>query len=497
MSKLVENVLEATAAAAKGAVQNTVDWAYGPNTWKRNRQQGGDKSDPVFNAYPLDTLRRAAYHSVFDTLFQSPDPSGYPYVVADKTLKDVVDRLNNLIFPTGTVFKPTNDALEELLEGILKQTRFQLKTEKIVEESAVLGYCGLRSVWDADAQAWLYEIKPKEYLIVETPEGKPEQIDAIGLEWPIIRVEKGQARRYWKKERWTLETYEVWREKPEKTSGQKPEFKPEDLESSEPNTYGELPITLVPHYFDPECQGFGIVGPEEVLSAKALIRLHHKRHFAHLKYMDPNLVRKNHADKTEKVELSIGAVIDIQQVDEKPVDLVLLESSGIPESAGDEFYEHVKSIYKAAGLKPPPQHDDTIKTGTNSSGVALRLLDKDDFETIKTLRDNGYSQVTRHFEKLLRMGARLGLPDYAGINPEDAESYGITVKYPDFFPPTDDEIALKLANFKAANLPANIMAQMIGALFGIEDPAIIKQIADGIDKERDLLEPTPLIPGGR
>ena len=490
------DAMHALASAAKGTVRSTVDWAFGPNKWTQSNRKGSGKSDPIFQRYPLDTLRRAAYHSVFDTLFETKDPSGYPYVVPDKTIKDVVDKLNNLIFPTGTVFKAVNHALENLLDGIVKETKFQLKTEEIVEEAAVLGDCALRSVWDAEKACWLFEIKEKEYLIIESPQGKPEQIDAIGLEWPIIRVEKGQARRYWKKERWTLELYEVWREKVEKTDGQKPEFKPEDRESSEPNTYGELPITLVPHYFDSDGYGHGIVGAEEILSAKALIRLRHKRHFAHLKYMDPNAVRKNHSDKTEPVDLSIGAVIDIQQVDENmPVDLTLLEYSGIPDSAKDEFYDHVKAIYKAGGLKAPPPDDETFKTGTSSSGVALRLLDKDDFETIKTLRDNGYSQVTRHFEKIFRMGKNLGLPDYAGINPENAESYGITVKFPDFFPPTDDEIALKLANIKAANLPSSIAAQMIATIFGIEDPAIIQQIQSNIDAERAMLEPTPHVGG--
>lgn len=481
----------ALATAAKTTVRAAVDWAYGPNTWKRNRRKGDGKEDPIFAQVPLDTLRRAAYHSVFSTLFESPDT--FPYVVPDKTLKDVVDKLNNLIFPTDTVFKPNNEALEDLLADLLEQTKFQLKTEEVVEEAAVMGYCGIRSVWDEEQEKWLYEIKEKEYLIIETPEGKPEQIDAIGLEWPIVRKEKGKEVRYWRKERWTLETYELWQAKEEKLNGEKPEFKPEDLELTTENTYGELPITLIPHYFDSQCHGHGVVGPEEILSAKALIRLRHKRHFAHLKYMDPNVVRKNHAAPGEPIDMGIGTVIDLQQIDEKgPTDLTLLEFAGIPESAKDEFLDHVTALYKAAGLKPPPP-EEVFKPGTESSGIAIRLLDKDDAKTVQTLRDNGYSQVIRHFEKILRMGANLRLPDYAGINPEDKDSYGITAKFPDFFPPTEDEKAMMIANFKAAMLPTRIIAQKIAAMYGLEDPEDLKEIERNLEDEKARLEPTTKI----
>lgn len=484
------DIKNALATAAKGAVQSTVEWAYTPRRpGDRNRKNGG-KSDPAFQEHPLDTLRRAAYHSVFDTLFLSPDPSGYPYITPDTTLQDVVGKLSDWIFPTETVFKTTNEALQELFDNLLEQIKFDLKTEKIVEESAVMGYCGLRSVWDVEQGIWLYEIKPKEYLVIETPEGKPEQTNAIGLEWPIIRMEKGKESRYWRKERWTIDTYQLWRALPEKTPGQKPEFKPEDIEKEESNDYGELAITVVPHYYDPECKGRGIVQEAQVLTVKALIRLHFKEHFAHLKYMDPNPVRKNHANPDDALNLSIGNVIDLQQANEAmPTDLTLLEYAGIPESAEGERYRHEKALYRAAKLKPPPP-DEMNKPGVENSGVALRLIDKDDAKTVQTLRDNGYSQVLKHFEKILRMGARLGLPEYSAINPEDRDSYGVTAQFPDFFPPTDDEIAIKLANFKAANLPSAIMAPMIAALFGIEDPAIIAAIAVGVDEEREALKPT-------
>jgi hypothetical protein len=484
MSNPLEPLAQAAKETAKGVVRSIVEGSFGPNTFRGNNQTG--KTDNVFQNRPMDVLRRAAYYSVFDTLFLQGDK--FPYINPDKTLKKVIGKLSCYMFPKGTTFKIEDDGANDLLQAIIEQTKFQLKTESIVTEAALMGYCGLRTVYDSYLQRWIYEVKPKEYLVIETMPGIPEEIVAIGMEWPIDRQANGKTKRFWKKERWTVDTYQVWREKPETTEG-KPRFKDEDLEFTEPNNYGEIPYSIVPHFYDADFFGVGVVNDEEILTVKSLIRLRHKRHFGHLKYMDPNPVRKNHANPGEPLDMSIGNVIDLTQGDENmPVDLSLLEFAGMPDSVKDEFYDHVKALYEAAGLKAPPK-EDVVKAGTDVAGVALRVLEKDDAETIATLRDNGYSQVLRHFEKILRMGKNLNLPEYSGINTEDPEALKITAKFPDFFPPTDADISLKLANMEAANLPADVMAPMVASLFGIEDPVVIQKIQQGIEDKRAALEP--------
>jgi hypothetical protein len=490
MTNPLENLAAAAKESAKGAIRTGVDWAYGPQGRRNNGNSS--KSDPVLGRLPLDTLRRAAFNNVFDTLFQQVDD--FPYVVPDKTLKNVIKKLGDNVFPKGTVFSLEDKTANALLQDLIRQTKFQLKTENIITEAALMDWCAVRTVYDDLLDRWLLEVKPKEYITIETVPGVPDEITGVSCIWPTRTVKEGsKAVTYWKKERWTDDVYQAWPEQPQR-SNEVPKFKPEDA-ATEDNGYGEIPYTLVPHYFDSDCVGLGVVGPEEILTVKALIRLRHKEHWGHQKYMDPNPVRTNHANPGEPIDMGIGKVIDITQADPNlPADLKLLEFAGMPDSVDKETHDHISGMYAAAGLKPPPLEGNE-KAGTNVAiaGVAMRLLDTDDAKTIETLRDNGYSQVPKIFERILRMGANLGRPEFGFVNPEDSETYTVSVKYPDFFPPTDADIAQKLANYEAANLPADIIAPKIAALFGIEDPEAIRKIQAGIEDKRAAMEPTPNI----
>lgn len=481
----MSNPLAGLQTAAKSSIRHTVEWAFGPDTARKRRYAG--MSDPVLDRVPIDTLRRAAFHSVFGTLFDNADR--FPYLVPDKTLKTVIGKLSKNMFPKGTVIKAEADAVEQLLMDIIKHTRLHKKTFKIVQESALMGYSGLRSVYDKELGRWLLEVKPKEYLVVETREGNPEEITAIGMEWPIERPTgpRGQMQRYWQKERWTLTEYQQWPEQRETPMG-KPDFSKIAPASTEPNTYGELPITLIPHYSGSGVPGEGVVQEEEILTVKALIRLRHKRHFGHLQYMDPNPVAINRANPGDPIDVGIGNVIDIQSVDESAqADFKLLEYAGMPESVKDEFYDHICALYDAAGLKAPCR-EEVFKPGTDVAGVALRLLDKDDAEEIDGLRENGYSLVLRHLEKILRMGARLNLPDYGGINPDDPETWMISAVFPEFFTPTEQDNTARLLNMKQSYLPAKFMARQIAAMWGIEDEAMITEIERLINEERAMMK---------
>ena len=473
------NPLSQLESAAKGAVENVIKWGLSNKPIGKSHWY---KSDQVLREKPLDTLRRAAYHNIFDTLFKGTDD--FPYVTPDDTIRNVIGKLSSNVFPKGTAIKANDEKVDLLLQQVFKDTNFQLKTESIVMESALMGYCGLRSFYDPFAQKWLLEVKPKEFLIIETVEGQPEEILAIGMEWPVERVLNNKRVTFWNRERWTKEYWEFWPEKREEIDGRKPTFKREDAFPAVENTYGEIPITIIPHVYSVCEYGVGVVNESEILNAKSMIRLRHKRHYGHLKYMDPNPVIKNRTNPGEPISMGIGEVIDIQAGDPNlPVDMTLLEFAGMPESVKEEMYETAKAIYGAAGLKAPPP-EEVLKLGNDqSSGTALRVKDKDDAKTIEMLRDNGYSQVLRHFEKILRMGKNLNLHEYGGINIKNDETWTITAKFPVFFPPTDEEIGLKLANMKAANLPTEIQSPIIAGLFGIDDPEQIAAIQKRLEEQ--------------
>jgi hypothetical protein len=482
----VSSPLNSLANATKGAIRQSLDWALDRRGWQSLHRGYATKTDPVFQHRTLDQLRRAAYTCDFDVLFNMADE--FPYVTPDRTCREVIGKLSDNMFPTGTKFQHEDKAVSELLQEIIDRSRIQLKLESVVTESAIMGFCGLRTVWVDELERWIVEVKQKEYLSYETVPGVSDEITAIILEWPT-REEVTPTGKivYWKKERWTDQVWQQWPEKPEK-SGQRPEFKPEDA-TTQPNNYGEIPITLVPHYYDSREFGIGVVSVNEILSVKALVRLHHKQHYAHQKYMDPNPIRKNAVSAGEPLDLGIGKVIDVAAGDPAlPVDLTLLEFQGIPESVDKEKFEHSARLYRAAGMKPPPPESILEKTGQEKTGIAIRMLDKDDAKCIETLRDNGYSNVIRHMEKMLRMGKRLKLKGYESINPDDHKTYQVIASYPDFFPPTDDDVAIKIANMNAAKLPPSVMAPRIAALFGIEDEAEKQAIEAALQKEQDRLE---------
>lgn len=462
--------------AARSGIRAVVNFAY-QNAVQVERQR----------ELALDALRRAAYTNNLDDLFEGKWPKGpdvrEKLLMPDMTIRQMVDKFATNIFIKGTAFSGADETKTVLIQDIIKATTLNQKLTDITTEAALMGYVGLRSVWHTELNNWVIEIKPKEEIRTERD---GERITAIIIQYQFWDTDKVLK---WYREKWTDAEYTLW--EPIKVTGmnrnQEPDWEKAKF-STEINTFGEIPITLVSHQYSQTDIGIGVVRKDDIDLAKALVRLKNKRHFAHLEHMDPTVAVLNGSDDDD-VERGVGAVIRIRaNSSELPPNVQLLEMAGVPDSVKDEIMEHVVNFYKNAGLTPPSE-DDIFRTGTTSSAVALRVKDTDESKTMETLRDDGYSAVAQHLEKLLRMGARTRKhPDYAqvGINPDDPESYKVVVKYPPFFPPTPEEQMTTLQTLRQSHLSAAEKAKREAQIFLIEDQAEIDEIQANIEQEQEL-----------
>lgn len=466
---------------AKNSIMSVINWANNGQTY-------------IPSATPDEmALRRAAYDCNFKVLF--PDWTKLlphePLLTPDKTIEWVVDKFATNLYPSDTSYQTADQTTTELLQQIIEQTLFVMKTDTICQEAALMGLVGLRSVWSDLKQQWLLEIKPREQLNIVTDPDSRDIITAIEVSYPLTQNNKY----YWYKERWTDTQYFKWPLK-EVAQYQKtpPEFK-ENEASVEPNTFGEIPITLVWHTYDPDCLGDAAISCKDILDAKCLIRLRNKRHFSHLEHMDPTVVVVND-DGDSKIRRGVGQLIRVKSPEPRvQADVKLLESKGVPESVKDEILETTRNIFKSAGLTPPTD-DDIISAGTDVAGVALRIRDKGEAETIKTLREKGYSQVLRHLDKLLRMGARTRkLPAYSAVNLADSATWSVEAKFADFFPPTDQDILLKMQILKMSHLSDKEKAEREAQYMGVDAPEEVQAIMDNLAHERDLMEANTVGPG--
>jgi hypothetical protein len=479
------NLTDLLATAAKSAVVGVTDWAYGKTAapWSRI-----NKADDTTSRAPLSVMQRAAMASDFNTLFQTVPLA--QYVVPDTIVNDVVNVFTSNMFPKGTRLACADEQSGDTLVQVLEQCRFEKKAEAIVKEAATVGWMALRSVYLNDSQSWLLELKEQEFVQVETEEGNAENITAISLLWPVDLNGKAA----WRKERWTKELYQAWPATPARND-EIPEFK-DDKKAEELNPYGEIPITLVHH--EPDAKGYGktFIDRQAIGFTKALIVLRNKNFSGQCKIEDPTLKVTNASEGASEIAVAWATknVITVSASDtNSPTTVDALTFANSTEGFKNSIHDYVKGIYNLAGLQPPPM-DDQIRTGANVAGVALRALDAKDAKVIESLRDNSYSAVLRHFEKVLRMGKALNLPDYAFVKPEDPLSYKITATFPDFFPPTEQEKTQRIANIEQMPLPALIKAQKLAALEGIEDEDVIAEMVQLIEEKQGLL--ASVISGG-
>lgn len=441
----------------------------------------------------IDEDLRALYHNAFPILFpQATDQILTP----DFTTRQMIGKMKRNIFPLGTRFDVVGDddkrsqtaALQKLLKGM----RWRTKIKQVVEESALMGYCGIRTTWSDERRQWITVVKTKEELLIEKDPINPDEYAAISIFWKTLD-QRGQC--MWHKERWTVETYERW--VPLKgTEEAMPDFKDKPLEVTEPNNYGLIPITIVAHETCADTPGKGMVRSDDILAVKAMIRLLNNRHDAHNKFLRPAFIRYNHQDPDQPVSLASDAVIDLTDNENgAKADAKLLDFKGVPDSAKQEMLDWADNLYINNGLTPPSQTKEFMAGGVVKSGVALMVLNQDEVDTIESLREDGYAEVGRHVEKIILMAKALGGEAEAklgGIKVADDGSQGdlITITYPPIYSPSDDERLTRVTLLERSNLPNDKKAKLEAEVFGIDDENVINEIESRWDDKDKAMEPT-------
>lgn len=450
----------------------------------------------------IDGLMRAAYLNALPTLFGGvkESASGRPISTPDFSVRNVIGKFRKNMFPKDTVWRINDDKdgkQWQAVQAVLDTMRWKQKLNYIVEEAALLGYCGVRTVYDDENKQWHMDIIRKEQLEIQKDPDHRSEILSVAVTWQTTN-EKGEVLAH--KEQWTKDFCFTW--PPIKIGGLlgAPKFQEKDKQS-EPNNYKEIPITIVPHRYDPWAIGRGALRHDDILAVQTLIELRDKRKRAHLQWMKPPLVRKNHDSIGEPVCLDPDTVIDIRTGEgEHEADLFLLESQGVPESAIVEIKEWVDFIYDNAGLTPPSQIENFAAGGVVKSGVALDILTEEEEETINDLRDDGYTEVSRHVEKIIRMGLALGgnaATPFMGIKATATPQGGfISLVFPSLTTPSDAEISETLQVLSDSHLSTEEKAKREAQIFGITDETEIQEIQANWEESKKLTLPTAPPPNG-
>lgn len=443
----------------------------------------------------VDDLRRALYNNAFKILFKRGSEQ---ILTPDFTTRQMISKLKRNIFPLGTRFDIMGDddkrSYTIALQRLLSSMRWQNKLRQVVKESSLMGYSALRSTYNNQTNKWVTVVKAKEDLILEPDPTDPDRFYAVSIVWHEETKKLGEV--LWHKERWTDETYERWQ--PIKgTDLAIPDFTDKPKINDEINNYGMIPVTIIPHETVPNLVGMGVIRHDDIQAVKCIIRLLNKRHNAHLRFMGPTLLRINHQDTDEPVNLSPDSVIDlVDGGDNKKVDAKLLESQGVPDSARQEMLDWADALYTNNGLTPPSQTKEFMAGGVVKSGVALKVLNEGEVDTIEDLRKDGYCEVGRHVEKLLLMSKNLGGKAWApfeGLNLDgetNDDGMLINIVYPPIFSPSDEERLSRVTLLERSNLPNDEKAKREAEIFGIDDEDIIKEIELRLDEKDKAVEPT-------
>lgn len=441
--------------------------------------------------FDLNNSRRALKECDLKALMPEWSIPDEPLLIPTGIAHRMIGKFTNNLFPYDTIWmvaKPPGQqepAINQpLLEGIIEQTKFLELLDEIISEAAWLDYCAIRMVAPDNADKWIVEVINREFLELTPDPEDPRDFKYVTVTYPRIDPD---GKKFWFKERWSKDTVEIWKPVGTRIEVQTAPKFDKDPVKTDVHFYGEIPFTIVYHKYDSKAVGKGTIGKHDVLTLKATIRLLNKQHFSHLVGMAPLLSIKDAKVKSGRVSRAASSVLMLESDGEAGTgaEVKYVEMGDLPQSVQDELYNYTRELYEMNGLTAPSK-EEFAKTGIQDSGVAVRLTSKDDEQTIKTLRGRGYANVIRALEKMLRMGARVGMEAYSSVNPEDPQTWRIECKFSEFFPMTLDDKTKEAGLINLSPLPAEQKAQRWAQVMGVDDPDVINEMAAKLQEEEDM-----------
>ena len=439
---------------------------------------------------------RDYYHDNLENIFKDVPKKKRPYVPSG-LCSEIINTSVDALFPEETTMAISDQAKQPLLSEILEQTKILKKLKYIATEGHITGTVALKSVYLADQARWTLDVQCLEAIEVDCDPLDPESILSVRLRFRYgVKTAQGEIEYYWHQERWSEAEYTEWLPQKE-VAGKAPDFTEAmvNAEASGPHGYGMIPITIIqhtPHMDTP--YGLPMITPVlKAFSRRLAVSLSKLDDSVQL-HLTPSYKRINDRYR-QVIDFVPGQVYDLEGGDSTPPSLDAIDHGII----GEEPFKYQQALkakaYEHARVTNPDVEAEMRASGTISS-VAWKAFNFKFIKMIKNLRKQyGDLGVEQHIRKILIMGKNLGLPEFAGINPDSLSTYQVELQYPAFFEPTVEEKTAEILLAKEANLPTDELARRIAATLDITRDEIILEIQKNIENERASLDPSPLVVG--
>lgn len=449
---------------------------------------------------------RNYYEDNLEALFENTPKEDMP-TVPSGLVAEIVDNIVSRLFPEGTSIGASEDSqIKDLVDSIVEDIQLLERLRLIATEGAVTGTVYLKSlpkvatslVAEPNAQEGM-EVPLKEVrsftgkwslsiLIAEAVTIVTDPLDVENVEKYRIRFrfQDNNSDWFWWQEEWTESDYFEWLPQPF-NNGEVPRFDDSTLnqDTSGPHDYGCIPITAIRHKLCCDSP-YGESEIDEKLKRywRAATISESKTEVAGQFSNTPMYAIINDKSRTH-FSLSPHSVLRLMGDGEVTPDIKAIEHSGTPESVFKAQENLVDKSHRGAQVTSP-EFEKEVKGGSSPSSVLYKAVNHKFIEKVKGLRVRyGDAGVEKHIEMILKMGARLGIPDYESINPDDSETYNVEMSYPPFFEATVAEKSEELTLLERSHLPSDVLAQRIAAMHGISNKDVIQQIQDNIELEAE------------
>jgi len=444
-------------------------------------------------------LNRAYYHDELVTIFKDVAASDRPSVPT-ALLSTIINRSVESIFPDEAEIIPPEE-LVDVVDSLLEETQFYEKLGLIGTEGHVTGTVAIKSVYEQLTKQWTLDIHPAEELIFATDPFNAERIYSVTVRFKYLTDERnvsdGSPKLYWHQERWTDKELLTW---PDQivTEGQLPDYR-DEVATVIPHLYGELPLTVIRHKRQLNSPyGQSEITPAMRALARRLAISEAGVDLAGQVISKPMLVRVNDVEQ-RPIVIKPAGVIDLQGGDTENAQtpsLTALEYQDTPASIF-EYQRNLRAKAFSSARVPNPDDELKMRMGATLSAVALKALNQPFIKRTEGLRTQyGKNGVVAHVEKVLRMGKRLSLPEYAPVNELDPASYNLGFTFPPFFEPSIEEVQAEVNLLQSVGLPPETEARRIATLLGIDSEDVIQEMIETAEERQSLgrIDPSLLQP---